>query len=137
MGAFTGQCYEQNMVHYLYLDFTFADAGLNVLGQVPRGAVISDAYVAVSTAFNAGTSSVLDIGFQESGSGAADDDNSYADNLDVSTVGRKTNTTIDTSAGLLHTEGAEITATLTLTGTAATAGAARVVVEYTVDNNAP
>ena len=121
-------------VHYLRKGFTFADDGsVLTVGVLPAGAqmipVMSGVYV--RTAFNAGSTNVLDIG-------TSANDDLYATNLALGTVAF---VVIDESASATDVNGhyvsvdTTITATVDLTGTAATTGAAEVVIAYIPDND--
>lgn len=121
-------------LHYIRKGFTFADDG-NVLtvGVIPAGSqiipVLSGVYV--REAFNAGSGNVLDIG------NSANDD-LYATNLALGTVAF---VVIDEAATATDVNGhyvssaTTITATVDLTGTAATTGAAEVIIFYVPDND--
>ena len=135
MSTFSGQCYHQNMVHYLRAEVGFADDGDTIsLGWVPEKSAILRGGVVVSTAFDSGTSDVLDIGFRNAGDGTTADPDDYATDLDLTTVGVIVADAIATATGY-HAEGAEITAAYVSAGTAPTAGSAYVWVEYLADNS--
>lgn len=135
MSIYDAQSYHTNQTHYLRKMFTFADDGLVLsLGWVPAGTVILRGGVVVTTAFNAGSTNVLDVGFRASGSGATTDDDSYATDLALGTRGVIVADEMASTINAYHSLGAEITATVDLTGTAATAGVGRVWVEYLVLN---
>jgi hypothetical protein len=111
----------------IYRPVTFADNGVaRVVGTLPEKAVIINAGVVVTTAFNAGTSNVLDIG-------TSLDDDGFATDLALGTIGRIAADELATSDDLYSTSERTITATVALTGTAATAGAGIVFVEYFVN----
>lgn len=110
-------------IHYLRKNVTFADNGTAVtVGVIPSGAQIVKPIsgVAVSTAFDAGTSNTLNIG-------TSADDNLYATLL---AVGATTFVPLDEAVSNLVAADTTITATVVLTGTAATAGSAEVVIAY-------
>lgn len=116
-------------VHYLRKGVTFADNGTAVtVGVLPEGALILKPLsgIAVTTAFNAGTTNTLNIGTE-------DDADLYATLISVGTTNF---VALDESVSNLVTEETTITATVTLTGTAATAGAGEVVIAYIPDNDA-
>lgn len=136
-GIFSGRCYEQSQTHYLYVDAVFGDDGSTLsLGWLPEDAVIHNIQVVTSAAFNAGTTNQIDVGFRNRGDSVADDPDGLAANVDVSAAGVDT-ADLSSTANLAFTGGGEVTATIDLVGTDATAGAARVVVEYTVATDAP
>lgn len=73
--------YHTAQVHYLYKDFTFADAGTVLsMGFAPLGATVIRAGVVVSTAFNGNSSNILDIG-------TSADTDGFATDLALGTVG--------------------------------------------------
>lgn len=97
----------------------------NLFTQLPNGTIPLSLAVIIVTPFNAGTADVLDIGIS---GGAA---NAYADDIDLKAVaGSRAAATslpgmINTTAG-----GSQLQVTRTATGTAATAGEARIVLTY-------
>lgn len=136
MSVNDAQQYHQNMVHFLSADVTFSDNGATTsLGWVPDGAAILRGGAVVTTAFNAGTSNTLNIGYRNAGDGTADDADEYASLIALGTAGVIAADDMATAAEAYHPGGAEITCGVVLTGTAATAGAAKVWVEYIVEND--
>lgn len=124
--------YHQQMVHYLRKTVTYTDNGTEItVGWVPSGALLIKPMsgVHVSTAFNAGTSNVIDIG--------ADDGNDDPDEWGTDlALGTATFVPLDEAIGTyLCTADTEITATVALAGTAATAGSAEVIICYIPDND--
>lgn len=131
----TGREYHQQMVHYLRKGVTYADDGSEVLvGILPANAVIMKAIsgVYVTEAFNAAGSNVIDIGTNGGDSGASDDPDVFGTDLALGTLGF---VAIDEAVSPMVTKWTKITATVALTGTAATAGAAEVVIAYVPDND--
>lgn len=121
--------YHTQQTHYLRKAVTFANDGTAVtVGKLPAGAVVLDAGVVVTTAFNAGTSNTIDVG-------TSADDNGFASAIALGTVGKIAADDLATSDDLYSASEVEITATVNLTGTAATAGSAIVYVEYLPDND--
>lgn len=121
--------YPYQLVHYLRKSITFSDNGTAVeVGIVPAGALILKpaSGIHVTTVFNAGTNNFIDIGT------TADDD---LFGTDLS--GTATNfVPLDEAVGTyLCTSATRITCTVGLTGTAATTGAAEVVIAYIPDND--
>jgi hypothetical protein len=120
--------YHTKQVHYLRTAISYADGATNVytLGYIPTGATVIRGGAIVTTAFNAGSGNVLDIG-------TAADDDGFATDLALGTIGvivaDEMATTDDMYAASADTK---IIATLALTGTAATAGAGFAWVEYLV-----
>lgn len=120
--------YHTQQVHYLSKDFTFADNGLTLtLGTVPAGATVIRGGVVVSTAFNAGTSNVLDLG-------TSADPDGFATDLALGTIGviaaDEMATTNDAGP---YTAATTIVAVPALGGTAATAGVGRAWIEFIID----
>lgn len=110
-----------------YVDIGFADVpttatGYDALG-LPVGAVVVGGAVVVKTAFNTATSAVLDVGDGATG-------NRYLNDVDLKTVGR----TPLVPTGFTHSAVQNmLKVTPTYVGAAATAGAARLEVQYYVE----
>lgn len=122
----SAQEYHTKQVHYLGKAITFADNGLTIsLGYIPAGAFVLRGGVAVTTAFDAGTSNVLDVG-------TAADPDGFATDLALGTIGVIVADEMATSNDALASADTEIVCVPALSGTAATAGAAYVWVEYIV-----
>jgi len=115
--------FQTQQVHFLRKDFTYADDGstLNV-GKVPAGSVILKPVSGanVSTAFNAGTTNVLDIGTEADG-------DLFATDL---ALGSAAFVPCDEAVSFYVSSDTVITATVDLTGTAATTGVGQVVIAY-------
>lgn len=119
-----GKRYHTDQTHFLRKNITFADNGSAVeVGKLPPGAIVVNAGVIVSTAFNAGTGNVLDIGTSGDGDG-------FGTDLALGTIGNIVWDELATSNDLYATTEVTVTATPALTGTAATAGVGHVYVEY-------
>lgn len=118
----TARIYATQQVHYIRKDLTYADNGVvKTVGVIPAGSVIlSSSGVNVSTAFNAGTSNVLDIG-------SSADGDLYATDL---ALGSAAFVAIDEAVSRYVSAETTITATVALSGTAASAGVAQVVIAY-------
>lgn len=116
------------VVHVLSRDFTFADDGLTLtMGVAPIGATVIRGGVVVSTAFNAGSTNVLDIG-------TSDDPDGFATDLALGTIGViATDEMATTNDAGPFTSDTTITCSVDLTGTAATAGVGRAWVEFILD----
>lgn len=113
-------------VQFLRKKVTFADMASTVsVGTIPAGALILKPVsgAQVTTAFNSVTTAVLDIG-------TAADGDLYATDLDIKTA--VAFLPLDEAVGFTVSADTEITATLAQTGTAATAGAAEIVIAYIV-----
>lgn len=111
-------------IRYLRKDFTFADDGTVIsLGSVPANALIlyQLSGVQVEEVFNAGTLNELDIG-------TSGNDDLFATNIALGAVGWKP---LDENvAGYRVSTATELTATVNLTGTAATTGIGCIVIAY-------
>lgn len=107
-------------------DFSnIADTGVAVNAiDLPYGARIIGGEVLVDTAFNPGTSLVLDIGDAITG-------NRYVNDVDLKVVGR----TALVPTGYVS-DGGAVTITPTLVGAAATQGAARLSLQYVIKGRA-
>lgn len=123
----TARKYHTSQVHYLRKAIAYSDgASAEVeVGIIPAGSTVIRGGVVVTTAFNAGTGNVLDIG-------TAADPDGFATDLALGTVGVIVADEMATTDDAYVTADTTITATLALTGTAATAGAGFVWVEYLV-----
>lgn len=107
-------------------DFTqLADTAVPVTAiKLPYGAQIIGGAVIVDTAFNTGTSAVLDVGDATTG-------NRYKNDVDLKAVGL----TALVPTGYVS-DGAELLVTPVLVGGAATAGKVRVQVQYVIAGRA-
>lgn len=123
--------YPTYQVHYIRRAINHTDNGILLhLGVLPKGAQIiqSISGVYVREAFNAGTSNVLDIGTDE-------DSDYYATDLALGTVGfAALDEAASATNGFYVSEDMNLTCTVQLSGTAATAGLAEVVVAYTIQD---
>jgi hypothetical protein len=118
--------YHSTQIHYLRKDITIADAATTVVvGAIPSGSIILEAIsgVYVHEVFNAGTNNRLDIGAStDSGT------NNYSTLLTLLGIGF---IELDEVAATLKvTADTTISAYVDVTGTAATTGAASVVIAY-------
>lgn len=126
--------YHTQQVHYLRKTISYTDDGTEVtVGWIPNGAVILKPMsgVHVSTAFNANTANVLDVGANTGN----DDPDEWGTDL---ALGTATFVPLDEAIGTyLLTADTQITATVALdeTGGAASAGSAEVVIFYVPDND--
>lgn len=135
MGIYDGQAYHTNQVHYLWADIAYSDGTVS-LGWLPKEALVVQVGINVTTAFNAASDNLVDIGFRNAGDGTSDDADEFATDIDVSGAGRLTgDTAIDTAGDTYFSDGAEIVASYAQTGTAASAGAGKVWVQYLVLSN--
>lgn len=128
--------YHHQMVHFLRKSFTYADDGseLNV-GTIPAGSVIIKPMsgVHVTTVFDAGSTNQADIGYNGGATNAIDDPDRLGTNLALSVAGF---VPLDENVGTYLVDvDTNVTVTVDLTGTAATAGAAEVIICYIPDSD--
>lgn len=113
-------------IHYLRKKIVYTDgvAAVSTVGVIPTGAIVIRGGVVIKTAFNAGSTNVLDIG-------TTSDDDGFATDLAMGTVGvivaDEMATTDDMGPVTADTT---ITCTVALTGTAPTTGEGYVWLEY-------
>lgn len=127
LGTTARQSHSQ-VVHYVRRTVNWNDPGIAsgvVLGVLPAGAVIIDAQVVVTTAFNAGTTNNLLVGTTAGGNDVIATADSAAGTtglkrLAAATIGVNAVRAADTTLFVAYTQ----------TGTAASAGRATVCVEY-------
>jgi hypothetical protein len=119
--------FETQQTHYRTVNFN--DAGIAsgvLLGTVPSGSVILHVRVLVTTAFNAGTTNVLQGGTTGTGTNLFTSTDAAA-----GTAGPKIPANAANQAGgLVITQDQDLFVSYTQTGTAATAGSATIVVEF-------
>lgn len=120
--ASKGLHYNTMQTHYLRGTLLFSD-GTITLGVIPPGSIIIGAGVVISTAFNAASTNVIDIGTNADPDGLATD-------LAGGTIGLIVADELATSNDLYTTTDVTITATYAQTGTAATAGVGHVFVQF-------
>jgi len=122
--------FRKQMIHYLRKGITFADDGTTVtVGTIPAGSLIIKPIsgVAVTTVFNAGSTNVLDIGpSTDSGTDL------WATDL---ALGSLAFVPLDEAVTNLVTVDTVVQAAVDLTGTAATTGAAEIIIAYVPDND--
>lgn len=119
-------------MHRLYKAISYTDDGSTLtLGVIPASSAVPACVVrggvVVSTAFNAGTNNFLDIG-------TSGDTDGFATDLALGTIGVISTDEMATSDDAYLTSDTTIQCVVDLTGTAATAGAGVVWVEYFVMN---
>lgn len=118
--------YHTKQITHIGVAFTKADATkVLTLGYVPAGGYVLRGGVVVTAAFNAGTNNRLDIG-------TATDDDGFATDLALGTIGVIVADEMATSDDSLCSADTQITCTVDVTGTAATTGAGYAWVEYLV-----
>lgn len=122
--------YHSQQIHYLRRGFTFADDGTTItVGVIPANSIILKPIsgVAVTTVFNAGSTNVLDIGpSTDSGTDL------WATDL---ALGSLAFVPLDEAVTNLVTVDTIVQAAVDLTGTAATTGAAEIIIAYIPDND--
>lgn len=119
--------YYTNQVHYIRLDITSADRGVQkTVGVIPAGSVIlkPTSGVNVSTAFNGSGTDLLDIG-------VSDNDDLYATDLSLASAGFQA---LDESVSVYVSADTTITATYADQNSDATAGVAQVVIAFIPPN---
>lgn len=121
-------------VHYLRKAIAYNTSGIGSTGTVkvgtlPAGAVVEKVQVKVTTVFNAGTTNPLDVGT------ATDEDllvDSTVTDVSLAATG---STFVWRGADATFAADTPIYATYAQTGTAATTGAAIIIITYTVNND--
>jgi len=113
--------YHTQQVHYIDATLTF-DSGVVTIGTIPSGAHIIKPIsgAAVNVAFNAGTNNLIDIG-------TTANDDLFATDLAGGTIAF---VPFDEAVTQLVAADTTFTATYAQTGTAASAGSARIVICY-------
>lgn len=103
----------------------YTNASAVTIATIPANSQIVDINIDVTTAFDAGTTNTVTVG--KTGSAAA-----FVTATDVSAAGRADVATTGVYSAWADTGSSDISATVTFaqTGTAATAGAARVTIVY-------
>ncbi len=120
--------YHTQQTHYLRKNIDYTDTSTITVGKLPAGAIVVGAGVVVSTAWNSGTSDVLDIGTSGDGDG-------FATDLALTTIGNIVWDELATSNDLYSASEVTITAAITSVGTTATAGVGHVYVEFIPNND--
>jgi hypothetical protein len=115
-------------VHFIGRDVTYATTGIGTadtvkVGRVPAGSRLGPAQVHIVTAFNAATTNVLTVGANAS----ANTDIVAAGELNEGATGA---TIVATGCALTFASDTDIYVRYTQTGTAATAGAATILIPY-------
>jgi hypothetical protein len=119
-------------VSYIGKDITFATVNIGTadkvkVGRIPAGSFIIAAYVRVTTAFNAATTNVLTVGQNST----ANTDIVAAGELNEAVTGV---TVVLTGNALTFANDTDIYVRYTQSGTAATTGAATIVITYISPN---
>ena len=105
--------------------FAYTNASAVTIATIPAGAQIVDINIDVTTAFNAASTNTVTVG--KTGSAAA-----FVASTSVGSAGRISVATTGVYSAWANTGTSDLVATITYsqTGTAATAGAARVTIVY-------
>jgi len=105
--------------------FAYTDATAVTIATIPAGAQIQNIHIDVTTAFNAATTNTVTVG--TSASAAA-----YVTSTSVGSTGRASVASTGVYSAWANTGTSDVSATITYsqTGTAASAGAARVTIVY-------
>ncbi len=119
-------------VHFLGRDIVYNTVGIGTadtvkVGRIPAGSFLLQAVVRITTAFNAATTNVLTVGQNAT----ADTDIVAAGELNEGATGV---TVVLTGAALTFANDTDIYVRYTQTGTAATAGAATIIITYIPPN---
>jgi hypothetical protein len=126
MATYPARSSGDQTVNYLRAPITFAlgYTGIAQVGTLPAGCVVLRSYVVVTTAFNAGSTNTMKIGTIAS-------DASFGTGIALGTIGVITGgTALATASTMTPAADTAIVATSVSTGSAMTAGAGIVVVEY-------
>lgn len=133
MSLNVAKAYHTDQVHYLRADVAFNTPGIGgatgvVIGTLPAGARIVDVIVAIDTVFNAATTNVLTVG------DAANVQRLATNTETAPTVAGGKRAALSGGIGYRVPADTPLIARYTQTGTAATTGAAHIMVAYTVPN---
>ena len=122
-----GQQFHHNLVHYLRKAISYTDDGNSVtVGTLPAGAHVLRGGIAVTTAFNGGTTNTANVG-------TAGDVDGYASAIALGTVGNIVFDDMATSDDAAISAETDVLCAVTSTASAS-AGAGYVWVEYIVNN---
>lgn len=113
-----------------YIPFTYATlaSGVNEAVDIPAGAIVTGGCLVITTIFNSGTTDLLEVG-----DGVQDDDYLVAGAADNGSTAQYI---AFTPTGYQYTANDSIDIKWTPVGTAATAGAGYMIVEYIVPGRA-
>jgi hypothetical protein len=124
--------YPMQVLHFLRRSISFDSQFISTddftkVGTLPAGAVIYDAIVKVTTAFNAGTTNYINVGIVGDDDGIVDQGD-----LDLTAVEWQSSRR---GCDLTFTSDTPVYVTYDQSGTAATTGAAEIIVAYIPDND--
>lgn len=129
--ATTSRLFHTQQVHYLRKTMIYSNETETNIGNIPSGSLILKPIsgVHISTAFDATTTNVIDVGF----SANPNDPNLLGTVMDLKSA---TFVPLDEAVGgYLVTADVTVTATISHTGAAASAGSAELVICYIPDND--
>lgn len=124
--------YEQQLLHFMRRQIAFNTPLIGTddrvqVGTLPAGAVVYDTIVKVSTAFNAGTNNLINVGI-------VGDDDGLLDETDIDATSAEFQSS-RRGCDLTFTEDTPVYVTYDQSGTAADAGVAEVIVAFIPDND--
>jgi hypothetical protein len=124
--------YDMQVLHFIRRSVSFDTPLIStddtiLVGVLPAGAVIYDAIVKVSTAFNAATTNYINVGI-------AGDDDGIVDEGDLDLTAAEWQSS-RRGCDLTITSDTPVYVTYDQSGTAATTGAAEIIVAYIPDND--
>jgi hypothetical protein len=124
--------YDMQVLHFIRRSVSFDTPLIStddtiLVGVLPAGAVIYDAIVKVSTAFNAATTNYINVGI-------AGDDDGIVDQTDLDLTAAEWQSS-RRGCDLTITSDTPVYVTYDQSGTAATTGAAEIIVAYIPDND--
>jgi hypothetical protein len=123
--------YQTNQEHYITAQVAFNTTGITtgiVIGTLPASAIVTRWVVHVTTAFNAATTNVLEVGTNS----ATFNDIAATASTVAGTAGVKSGDAAGSTARGRFAADTPVRAIYTQTGTAATTGAAEIIVFYVV-----
>lgn len=121
----TARKFHTDQVHYVACPIVYTTLSYTI-GKLPKGAMVVDAGVVVTTPFAGGTPQTLDMGTSADGDG-------FATALVITSAGRKEADELATSDDLYMSADTDVTATLSA-GATPSAGAGYVYVSYIIAN---
>jgi hypothetical protein len=130
----TPRQYQHQMAHYIRKDVNYNDTNVStgiLAGTLPAGAIITSTSVLITTAFNAGSTNVLTVG------GNSSSYNDIVASSDVDETATGITLSIKPTGSSLGKLGADrdVYVMYAQTGTAASTGAATVIIHYIPNND--
>lgn len=123
----TARKFHHDLVHYVTVPIVYTTLSYTI-GKLPKGAVVVDAGVVVTTPFAGGTPQTLDMG-------TSADTDGFATALVITSAGLKAADELATSDDLLMAADTDVVAVLSA-GATPSAGAGYVFVAYIIANRA-